>query len=117
MGKKKLVNTWSITGINLLAWPGLGTLLAGRKFSGSIQTAMSLIGAILTICLFVVLFKYASILGVDSSKKIDSELFIEQNKSLIIYGTVGFGALAFAWFWAAISSYSISKQLHSEPKL
>ncbi|MED5454557.1 MAG: hypothetical protein VX961_08520, partial [Verrucomicrobiota bacterium] len=77
MGKKKLVNTWSITGINLLAWPGLGTLLAGRKFSGSIQTAMSLIGAILTICLFVVLFKYASILGVDSSKKIDSELFIE----------------------------------------
>ena len=77
---------------------------------------MSLVGAVLTICLLFVLFKFASI-GIESSESIDSQLFIEENRSLIIYGIVGVGMLTFAWFWAAISSYSISKQLHSEPKL
>ena len=82
MSEKNPVNIWSITGINLLAWPGLGTLLAGRKLSGFIQTAMSLVGAILTICLLFVLFNFASI-GIESSKPIDSKLFIEQKNSLI----------------------------------
>ncbi|MEE2614046.1 MAG: hypothetical protein VYC62_00520 [Verrucomicrobiota bacterium] len=115
MSGKKTVNIWSITGINLLAWPGLGTLLAGRKISGFIQAAMSLVGAVLTICLLFVLFKFASI-GIESSEPIDSQLFIEENRSLIIYGIVGVGMLTFAWFWAAISTYSIAKQLHSETK-
>lgn len=115
MSEKNPVNIWSITGINLLAWPGLGTLLAGRKLSGFIQTAMSLVGAILTICLLFVLFNFASI-GIESSKPIDSKLFIEQNKPLIIYGIVGVGMLAFTWVWAAISTYSIAKQLRSEVK-
>ena len=115
MSGKKTVNIWSITGINLLAWPGLGTLLAGRKISGFIQAAMSLVGAVLTICLLFVLFKFASI-GIESSESIDSQLFIEENRSLIIYGIVGAGMLAFAWFWAAISTYSIAKQLRIETK-
>ena len=115
MSGKKTVNIWSITGINLLAWPGLGTLLAGRKISGFIQAAMSLVGAVLTIFLLFVLFKFASI-GIESSESIDSQLFIEENRSLIIYGIVGAGMLAFAWFWAAISTYSIAKQLRIETK-
>ena len=113
MSEKNPVNIWSITGINLLAWPGLGTLLAGRKLSGFIQTTMSLIGAILTICLLFVLFKFAST-GIESSKPIDPKLFIKENKSLIICGIAGLGMLAFTWFWAAISTYSIAKQLQTE---
>jgi len=115
VSEKKPVNIWGITGMNLLAWPGLGTFLAGRKLSGFIQSAISLAGAALTICLLFVLFKFASI-GIESTEPIDSKLFIEQHKQLIIYGIVGIGMLAFTWFWAAISTYSIAKKLGSKIK-
>ena len=115
MSQKNTVNFWSIAGINLLAWPGLGTFLAGRKLSGFIQATMSMVGAILTICLFLVLFKFASH-EIESEKPIDSNLFFEQNSSLIFYGIIGLGIFSFAWFWAAISTYFISIQLRKNLK-
>ena len=110
MSDKKTVNFWGVTGVNLLAWPGLGTLLAGRRISGGIQATMALIGGLLTICLFIVLFNFA-FYGMDSN---DPRVFLEQNKSLIIPGTIGFGMLVVAWCWAAVSCYLIASELKSE---
>lgn len=107
---KKPVNFWGVTGVNLLAWPGFGTLLAGRRISGGIQATMALIGGLLTICLFIVLFNFA-FYGMDSN---DPRVFLQQNKSLIIPGTIGFGMLVVAWCWAAVSCYLIASELKSE---
>ena len=113
MSEKGPVNFWGVTGINLLAWPGLGTLMAGRKISGGIQAMMALVGGLLTLCLFIVLFNFA-FHGMDSNDPIDPRVFLQQNKSLIIPGTIGFGMLVLAWCWAAVSCYQISKELKSE---
>jgi hypothetical protein len=110
---KKPVNFWGVTGVNLLAWPGLGTLLAGRRISGGIQATMALVGGLLTLCLFIVLFNFA-FHGMDSNAPIDPRVFLQQNKSLIIPGTIGFGMLVLAWCWAAVSCYQIAKELKSE---
>ena len=110
---QKTVNFWRVTGGNLLAWPGLGTLLAGRRISGGIQDTMALIGGLLTICLFIVLFNFA-FRGMDSNDPIDPRVFLQQNKSLIIPGTIGFGMLVVAWCWAAVSCYLIASELKSE---
>ena len=107
---KKPVNFWGVTGVNLLAWPGFGTLLAGRRISGGIQATMALIGGLLTICLFIVLFNFA-FYGMDSN---DPRVFLQPNKSLIIPGTIGFGMLVVAWCWAAVSCYLIASELKSE---
>lgn len=113
MSDKKTVNLWGVTGVNLLAWPGLGTLLAGRRISGGIQATMALIGGLLTICLFIVLFNFA-FYGMDSNDPIDPRVFLQQKKSLIIPGTIGFGMLVVAWCWAAVSCYLIASELKSE---
>ena len=113
MSDKKTVNLWGVTGVNLLAWPGLGTLLAGRRISGGIQATMALIGGLLTICLFIVLFNFG-FYGMDSNDPIDPRVFLQQNKSLIIPGTIGFGMLVLAWCWAAVSCYLIASELKSE---
>ena len=113
MREKGPVNFWGVTGINLLAWPGLGTLMAGRRISGGIQATMALIGGLFTLCLFIVLFNFA-FHGMDSNAPIDPTEFLQQNKSLIIPGTIGLGMLVLAWCWAAVSCYQIARELKSE---
>ena len=74
---------------------------------------MALIGGLLTICLFIVLFNLA-FYGMDSNDPIDPRVFLQQKKSLIIPGTIGFGMLVVAWCWAAVSCYLIARELKSE---
>ncbi|MDP6082207.1 MAG: hypothetical protein QF663_01975 [Verrucomicrobiota bacterium] len=100
-----------MAGINLLAWPGIGTFVGGHKVSGAIQALMALIGGILSLGLIVVLFNFA--LKIDSTR-FDIEAFMAGNGTYLIVGVTGFCLLAFAWVWAAISSYLIAKQLHRE---
>ena len=113
MSEKKLVNFWGVIGINLLVWPGLGTLLAGRRISGCIQATMALVGGVLMLCLILGLFNFV-FHGMDSDQSIDPNVFLQENKLLIIPGTIGFGMLVLAWCWAAVSSYQISKELQRE---
>ena len=113
VSEKKPINFWGVTGVNLLAWPGLGTLLAGRRISGGIQATMALVGGLLTLCLILVLFNFA-FHGMDSNQPLDPKVFLQENKSLIIPGTIGLGMLVLAWCWAAVSCYLIAKELKRE---
>ena len=74
---------------------------------------MALVGGILTCFLFFVLFNYA-FHGMDSNRPIDPKVFLEQNRSLIIPGTIGFGMLILAWGGSAVSCYQIARELKSE---
>ena len=98
------MNPWIVAGINLLAWPGIGTYVGGHKVSGAIQAAMALIGGVLSLALIVVLFRFAMKLD---STHFDTESFMEANGMLFGLGGGGLGLLAFAWVWAAVSSFLI----------
>ena len=104
---KKPIRPWVAAGINLLAWPGIGTFVGGRKVSGAIQASMALIGGILSLSLIVVLFKLA--LKLDSHR-FDTEEFMAGNETYLIVGTTGFCLLVFAWIWAAVSSFLIANE-------
>jgi len=104
---KKPVNPWLVTGINLLAWPGIGTYVAGQKAVGAIQAALALAGGLLSLSLIVVLFRLAMKLD---STPFDTESFMEANGILFGLGGGGLGLLAFAWVWAAVSSFLIANE-------
>ena len=101
---KKPVNPWIVTGINLLAWPGIGTFVGGQKVVGAIQAALALAGGLLSLCLIAVLFRFA--MEMDSTH-FDTETFMEANGTLLGLGGGGLGLLAISWVWAAVSSLQI----------
>jgi len=72
------MNPWIVAGINLLAWPGIGTYVGGHKVSGAIQAAMALIGGVLSLALIVVLFRLAMKLD---STHFDLESFMDAANS------------------------------------
>ncbi len=94
---KKPVKPWLVTGINLLAWPGIGTYVGGQKAVGAIQAALALAGGLLSLSLIVVLFRLAMKLD---STHFDTESFMG-----------GLGLLAISWVWAAVSSFQIATRL------
>ena len=96
------------TGINLLAWPGIGTYVAGQKAVGAIQAALALAGGLLSLSLIVVLFRLAMKLD---STPFDTESFMEANGTLLGMGGGGLGLLAISWVWAAVSSFQIATRL------
>ena len=98
------MSPWVAAGINLLAWPGVGTFAGGHKVSGAIQASMALIGGILSLSLIVVLFNLA--LKLDSTR-FDTEEFMAGNGTYLIVGMTGFCLLSFAWIWSAVSSFLI----------
>ena len=105
------MSPWVAAGINLLAWPGVGTFAGGHKVSGAIQASMALIGGILSLSLIIVLFNLAIVLfnlalKLDSTR-FDTEEFMAGNGTYLIVGMTGFCLLAFAWIWAAVSSFLI----------
>ena len=102
------MNPWIVAGINLLAWPGIGTYVGGHKVSGAIQAAMALIGGVLSLALIVVLFRFAMKLD---STHFDTESFMEANGTLLGLGGGGLGLLAISWVWAAVSSFQIATRL------
>ena len=102
------MNPWIVAGINLLAWPGIGTYVGGHKVSGAIQAAMALIGGVLSLALIVVLFRFAMKLD---STHFDTESFMEANGMLLGLGGGGLGLLAISWVWAAVSSFQIATRL------
>jgi len=105
---KKPINSWVVTGINLLAWPGIGTYVGGQKVVGAIQATLALAGGLLSMSLIMVLFRLAMKLD---STHFDTESFMEANGMLIGLGGGGLGLLAISWVWAAVSSFQIATRL------
>ena len=103
---KTPVKPWIVTGINLLAWPGIGTYVGGQKAVGAMQAALALAGGLLSLCLIVVMFRLAMTLD---SAPFDTESFMEANGTLLGLGGSGLSLLAIALVWAAVSSFIVIK--------
>lgn len=84
--------------LNLLACPGLGTVLAGRRV-GYLQLAAAVVGFGLFLGWFVWFF--ATILT-----RLDYPESGRWNWSVVMWGSLLFGG---AWFWSLFSSLAILK--------
>jgi 4a-hydroxytetrahydrobiopterin dehydratase len=87
--------------LNLLAWPGLGTLLARRWIAGSAQTALSLAGFIL------VLVWFYKLVIVQFYGQMDGEV---TPHPVGIIGLTGAMVFVIAWVWSAVTNFSLSRE-------
>jgi hypothetical protein len=103
---------WTCAGINQLAFPGMGTVMAGRRV-GYLQAGIMVAGFVMVMVfmawLFAALFRY---LG-DSTW--NEAQFRTQKQSWNWVSTVGFVLCAVAWCWSLVSSIEIVRQAQQTP--
>jgi hypothetical protein len=109
---------WTCTGINLLAFPGMGTVMAGRRI-GYVQAAIMVAGFILVMIVFVAcsvpLFHLISDLNWGQRHYDDQLRALRQSWSwAFIWGMILCGI---AWCWSLVSSVEILRQARQTPPL
>jgi len=87
--------------VNLLATPGLGSLMGGRWFAGGGQILLSLVGCTLLLIWFVKLMSQYYGLMFSSAP-------IQSFHWPVLF--VGAGLFALAWFWSLVTSISLLRE-------
>lgn len=95
---------WSLCLINLLAFPGLGTAMAGRRV-GLLQAAIMLAGFGMVFGFMIVFFK--AIFKVLLDPMMSEADWKAIYKPYAWIGIAGVGVSAISWIWALLSSISI----------
>ena len=95
---------WSCLFVNLLATPGLGTLLARRLVAGILQLLLSLAGFVCVTIWFIQKMRvlYGQAFGTKLPPNAGSH-----------FGWIGLLLFVVAWLWSLVSSIQI---LHDVPK-
>jgi 4a-hydroxytetrahydrobiopterin dehydratase len=87
--------------VNLLATPGLGSLMARRWFAGIGQLALAIIGFVLFIIWFIkVMIEYYEQIGSDAPTN-------PIHWKMAVIGTVLF---VLSWFWSAVTSSNLMRE-------
>ncbi|HSH95919.1 MAG TPA: hypothetical protein VK968_17365 [Roseimicrobium sp.] len=85
--------------VNLLAWPGMGSLLV-RRWVGIPQMLMSLGGFAAFTLFFFRIIKVAL-------KATDTDRVLEAAKANAMLGLLGVAMVAIAWIWGGLTSISV----------
>src|SRR5213594_1373324 len=97
---------WVCAAMNQLAFPGLGTIMAGRRI-GYVQATIMVTG----FCLFVgFMLWYFAAFGRFITSGGDEEQFKATFRSTVWMLCSGLGLCAFAWGWSLVSSISILRK-------
>ena len=107
---RKRPNAWVCVAINLLAFPGMGTVMAGRRV-GWIQAAIMLAGFCLAMAFMLVFIASAwqAIMTQDASH------LEEQLRPHARAGGLGLILSAIAWCWSLVSSIAIIRDARKAP--
>jgi hypothetical protein len=106
--KKDPPNVWACVLINQLAFPGMGTVMARRRF-GYLQSSLMVTGFILVMGFmlwFFVCFA-RSLSGPDGTPG----KFFAQVRPYLGLGLLGLGFCVLSWFWALFSSIGMLSDL------
>src|SRR6266852_5377399 len=98
----KRASAWVCAAINQLAFPGLGTILAGRR-AGYFQAAIMIAGFCLTMG-FMLRVIFCALRGLAAQ---DANHFADQWRPYAWAGKSGLALCLVAWGWALASSISI----------
>jgi len=104
---------WTCAAINQLAFPGVGTVLGGRR-SGYLQAILMLAGFFLTIG-FMLRFMTALVLFMAQPEWTE-----EQFRALyhnVWVGLIGCILCLISWFWALASSIAMLRSASTSPPL
>lgn len=103
---------WTCAGINQLAFPGLGTIISGKKI-GYVQAALMLIGFVLSLY-FMVSYATSLYTGLSDPNWGPSVLkeALSQKKW---YGITGGLLSVIAWTWALLDSVHIILESQKQP--
>ena len=99
---------WTCVAMNQLAFPGLGTIMAGRGV-GYIQAVVTVIGFFLLTGFMV--WCIMDMMGELLGSGLDHEKLAAQHRAYAWTWKVGLGLFLLAWFWALDSSVRIFRQV------
>ncbi|MBI3880081.1 MAG: hypothetical protein HY301_08440 [Verrucomicrobia bacterium] len=95
--------TWML--VNLFLWPGLGSWQGGRRVSGALQMAVSLLGAGVALVWFIRLL-LELLRAIQGTRAEPSDLWR--------LAFTGFGLVALAWLWSLVTSLALLREAESE---
>lgn len=105
---------WAYAALNQLAFPGAGTVMAGRRV-GYIQAIIMVAGFVLTMTyLFAVI---ASIANFAVSGTVTEAEYHKQYQVYTWAGKYGLILSVLAWCWSLVSSIAIIRNVRKEPPL
>lgn len=99
---------WTCVAMNQLAFPGVGTVMAGRR-TGYIQAVLMLSGFLLAtgfMLWFITCSVHALITGM-----MDEQKLAAQYLPYVWLGKLGMVLCLVAWFWSLASSFGILRQV------
>ena len=107
---------WSYLALNQLAFPGLGTVMAGRRF-GYMQATIMVIGFILTTVYFLATVSslVSSAMDLNPNNTLGPGELRAQLHHYAWIGKSGGVLSAIAWCWSLISSISMVRHAQKEP--
>ena len=105
---------WVHVLINQTAWPGLGSLLRGRR-EGLAQTLIALAGFACLIIFFVGSMGHALRALFTGIGDNEAQSMTAIYRPFAHWGQVGAGLFALAWIWALLSSFLMLRQKTPPP--
>jgi hypothetical protein len=103
---------WLCAGINQLAFPGLGTVLAGRRI-GYAQATLMVIGFALVMVFMGAYF--LAVFRILNSPGFEGEQYATSWRSWLWAGQWGSALSVLAWCWSLASSVSLVRQATHPP--
>src|SRR5260221_6630547 len=104
---------WACALLNLLAFPSMGTVMAGRRSSGYVQAALMLAGFFLT--MGFMLWYFMNMIRLITHSDASEAHFKELYHQYAWIGLLGLGLCLLSWFWALASSIAIVRTASSSP--
>src|SRR6476620_10583886 len=99
-----LSKAWTCAATNQLAFPGLGTVMAGRKI-GYVQAAIMVCGFLLTMYFFC--WYIGNLVQAPFQTNWDDQAFSREVSRQKWTAIIGAGVCLLAWCWALFSSLGI----------
>jgi len=104
---------WLCTAINQGAFPGMGTIMAGRRI-GYLQVVVMVAGFILSM-MFLQAYAVAGLRYATHPNGTHEE-YVAVYRPYVTHGKWGFALVGATWLWALVSSLSILRQARREAK-
>jgi hypothetical protein len=97
---------WTCFFVNQLAWPGIGTIMAGRKI-GIVQAVLMIAGFCMALAFGLMYLSAVYKFAMDGTATEAKWKAMQPSRWL---GIGGFALCGVAWFWSLFSSFQILRE-------
>ena len=105
---------WVYVALNQLAFPGAGTVMAGRRV-GYIQATIMVAGFVLVMWYLFALI--ASVYNFAATAGMTEQQYRAQSERYAPAGKIGLALTVVAWLWSLVSSIMILRNAQKEPPI